>query len=59
VGSVGVIANPAISPDGKRVAFDVADPKARNVDVWILDFAQNSASQFTFKPAQEFGAVWS
>jgi Tol biopolymer transport system component len=59
VGSIGVIANPAISPDGKRVSFDVSDVKARNVDVWILDFAQNNASRFTFKPAQEFSAVWS
>jgi WD40 repeat protein len=58
-GPIAVIANPAISPDGRRVAFDVSDTKARNVDVWLFDFAQNSGSRFTFKPAQEFGPSWS
>jgi Tol biopolymer transport system component len=58
-GPIAVIANPAISPDGRRVAFDVSDTKARNVDVWLFDFAQNSGSRFTFKPAQEFGPIWS
>jgi Tol biopolymer transport system component len=58
-GPIAVVANPAISPDGRRVAFDVSDTKSRNVDVWLFDFAQNSGSRFTFKPAQEFGPIWS
>ena len=40
VGPVGVLANPALSPDGSRVAFDSNDFKAKNVDIWILDLAR-------------------
>ena len=59
VGPVGVMANPAISPDGKRVAFDSNDAKAKNVDVWILDLLNGGASRFTFAPEEEVAPVWS
>ena len=29
------MANPTLSPDGSRVAVDISDEKANNVDVWI------------------------
>jgi len=59
VGPVSVMANPALSPDGKRVAYDSNDFKANNVDVWILDLGKGSGSRFTFDPAEEVGPVWS
>ena len=59
VGPVSVMANPALSPDGKRVAFDSNDFKANNVDVWILDLGKGSGSRFTFNPAEEVTPVWS
>src|SRR4029077_9087566 len=59
VGSVGVIANPSLSPDGKHVAFDSNDAKAKNVDVWILDLLSGGASRFTFAPEEEVAPVWS
>ena len=59
VGPVSVMANPALSPDGKRVAFDSNDFKANNVDVWILDLVHGSGSRFTFDPAEEVTPVWS
>ncbi len=58
-GSVGVLANPAISPDGNRVAFDIADVKANNVDLWIRDFRLGTNSRFTFNPAEDVAPVWS
>jgi Tol biopolymer transport system component len=59
VGEPGVIANPTISPDGRRVAVDISDQKANNVDVWLLDLADAGASRFTFDPAEEVNGVWS
>jgi serine/threonine protein kinase/Tol biopolymer transport system component len=59
IGPVGVLANPAISPDGNRVAFDINDSKARNIDVWILDLRNGGASRFTFAPSEETMPVWS
>ena len=59
VGDVGLLANPSISPDQERVAFDVADPKAKNIDVWLHDLQHNTGTRFTFDPAEETTGVWS
>ncbi len=59
IGEPGLLANPSISPDGKRVVFDVADPKGKNIDVWIYDLQRNASTRFTFDPAEETTGVWS
>jgi len=59
IGDPAVIANPTISPDGRRVAVDISDQKANNVDVWLLSLAQAGNSRFTFDPTEEVVAVWS
>ncbi len=59
VGPRGVLANPSISPDGTRVAFDSEDFKANNVDVWISDLERDSSSRFTFAPTEETTPAWS
>jgi eukaryotic-like serine/threonine-protein kinase len=59
VGEAGILANPGISPDGNRLVYDVADPKARNIDVWIYDLARRASTRFTFDPAEETTGVWS
>jgi serine/threonine protein kinase/Tol biopolymer transport system component len=59
IGTPGVLANPALSPDGKRVAFDGSDFKANNVDVWIYDLERAASSRFTFDPVEEVGPSWS
>lgn len=59
IGAAGVMANPAISPDGKRVAFDSEDFKGNRVDVWIMDLDRGSSSRFTFDPVEETTPVWS
>ena len=51
------MANPTISPDGTRVAADVSDTKANNVDVCIESPTTNT--RFTFDPAEEVVGVWS
>jgi len=57
IGAPAVMANPTISPDGTRVAADVSDTKANNVDVWIDSATTNM--RFTFDPAEEVVGVWS
>ena len=59
VGDAGVIANPSLSPDGTRLAMDVADAKATNVNIWISDLKQGTNSRFTFDTAEDVGGVWS
>lgn len=59
VGEPAIIANPTLSPDGSRVAVDISDPKASNVDIWIESTTGSGNTRFTFDPAEEVTAVWS
>jgi len=62
VGQVGdprVQCNPTISPDGSRVAVDISDTKANNVDVWIESTTDSGNTRFSFDPAEDVVPVWS
>jgi eukaryotic-like serine/threonine-protein kinase len=59
IGDPAIQANPTLSPDGGRVAVDISDPKANNVDVWIEGTSGAANTRFTFDPAEEVVAVWS
>ena len=59
IGEPGVMANPTLSPDGSRVALDISDQKASNVDVWLESTSGAGNSRFTFDPAEEVVGVWS
>jgi eukaryotic-like serine/threonine-protein kinase len=59
VGDPAVQFNPKLSPDGTRVAVDVSDQKANNVDVWLESTRDAGNSRFTFDPAEEVVPVWS
>ncbi len=59
IGEPGVLANPALSPDGGRVAVDIADLKASNVDIWLESTHGGGNTRFTFDPAEEVAGVWS
>jgi Tol biopolymer transport system component len=59
IGDPAVVANPTLSPDGSRVAVDISDEKANNVDVWIESTTGAGNSRFTFNPSEEVVAVWS
>ena len=56
LGDPGEYSNPAISPDGSRVA--VAQGPIPTRDLWILDVARGTSMRFTFDPASDF-PVWS
>ena len=59
IGDPAVMYNPTLSPDNSRVALDISDQKANNVDVWIESTTGGGNSRFTFDPAEEVVGVWS
>lgn len=59
VGEAGTLSNPIISPDGGRVAVDVADLKANNVNIWLQGFEGNSSTRFTFRTGEDVLGLWS
>ena len=59
VGEAAVQCNPTLSPDGSRVAVDISDQKANNVDIWFLSTNGVGNSRFTFDPAEDVVGVWS
>ena len=60
---------PTLSPDGRRVAIDVFDPRPSKrfgfdlagitSDIWIFDASSGAPSRLTFDPGAEFDPVWS
>jgi eukaryotic-like serine/threonine-protein kinase len=61
LGSIGTPAsmyNPSLSPDGQRLAADITDPKASNMDVWTFDLRAGTSQRFTFGPLEEATPVW-
>ena len=59
VGDPGVYNNPAISPTGDRLAYNLADPRTAKQDVWIRDLSRGVASRFSLGPGDNVRAVWS
>ena len=59
VSDAGIIANPNLSPDDRRVAVDITDLRASNVDIWLLNTSGSGTERFTFDPEEEVSAVWS
>ena len=59
IGGPAVQCNPTLSPDGSRVAMDISDAKANNVDLWLDGVNGDANSRFTFDPNEEVVGVWS
>jgi eukaryotic-like serine/threonine-protein kinase len=59
VGPSGLFANPAVSPDGRRVAFEQTDRDGRHVDIWIHELASDAVARLTFGPGLNELPVWS
>ncbi len=58
VGAPADYSNPAISPDGRRVAVSVRD-STRNRGIWLFDIIKGGQTQFTNYPSDETNPVWS
>jgi hypothetical protein len=63
-GQVGSLGDPGkygqivLSPDGRRVVAEIADPNGR-YDLWTIDAARGVRSRLTSDPANERDPVWS
>jgi eukaryotic-like serine/threonine-protein kinase len=59
VGPPALVANPKISPDGRRVAVDQTDTDGRHVNIWIHDLTSDAPARLGFGPWLEQVTVWS
>jgi Tol biopolymer transport system component len=59
IGTPGAFANPCISQDGRRLAFEQTDRDGRHIDIWIHELATNGTTRFTFGPGLNEIPVWS
>jgi serine/threonine protein kinase/Tol biopolymer transport system component len=59
VGPPGLMANPAISPDGRRLAFERTERDGRHVDIWIRELANDAMTRLTFGPGLNELPIWS
>jgi serine/threonine-protein kinase len=48
---------PAVSPDGRRIAF--SGVKDDNRDIWVLDLERGTRTRLTSDPANDFSPRWS
>jgi eukaryotic-like serine/threonine-protein kinase len=58
-GEPGLYGTLALSPDGKRVAFERVDPQARNRNIWLYEIARGVTTRFTFDQFFDTDPVWS
>lgn len=49
--------DPAVSPDGRKVAVVIAE--AGNSDLWVVDLDRGTQTRLTDTPGEEQGPVWS
>jgi serine/threonine protein kinase len=58
VGAPGDYSNPALSPDGRRLAVSLRDSKGPR-DIWVFDLVAGGETRLTSDPADETNPVWS
>jgi Tol biopolymer transport system component/tRNA A-37 threonylcarbamoyl transferase component Bud32 len=58
-GEPATYSNPALSPDGKRLAVGRLDPATNTRDIWVLDLTRGVGSRFTFDKSDDLNPVWS
>jgi len=59
IGEAGVYTNPALSPDGTKVAVGLLDPKVNTRDIWVYHLKRGTGSRLTFDPADDLAPAWS
>ena len=59
VGEPGFYAQPALSPDGTRVAVSRSDRNTGNNDIWVFDMATGKSTAVTNDMPPDFGPIWS
>jgi Tol biopolymer transport system component len=59
VAEVGAFANPAISPDGTKLAVASFGSQSNSRDIWVFDLKRGTGSPVTFDPTSFLDPVWS
>lgn len=59
IGDPGSYEQIALSRDGQKVAYSLADGDAGTADIWIREFPRGVLSRVTFEPTREYSPVWS
>src|SRR5262249_38518598 len=59
VGDKASYGNPAVSPDGTRIAVTRLDPQKGNSNIWVFDTSRGTNTRLTFSAGRDEGAVWS
>ena len=55
-GSYGAL---ALSPDGRKLAYEQADATGQATDLWVRDLERSVSSRFTIDPGNDIWPVWS
>ena len=58
LGDIGDYSNPALSPDGQRLAVCIRDSNGKR-NIWVFDLARGSRDRVTFEPADDSNPTWS
>ena len=58
IGTARFTADGRLSPDGRRYAVGVVDPKQSVSDIWIYDLDRDSSERVTFSLLDEKAPVW-
>ncbi len=59
VGAAAPYRDVAISPDGTRIAYGLADARTGREDIWVRDLRRDVASRLTFGDGNEVWPEWS
>jgi Tol biopolymer transport system component len=59
LGDPGDYGNPALSPAGDRLAFNLTDPRSGKNDIWIRDLARGVNSRFSLGAGNNYRPLWS
>jgi Tol biopolymer transport system component len=59
VGEGGAYRDVALSPDGTRLVYGLAEARNQTENIWVRDLRRDVASRLTFGTGNEFWPVWS
>jgi len=59
VGAVASYQSVRLSPDGKRLAIDRADPRTNASDIHVIDLTRGTDARVTSAAGSEFAPIWS
>ena len=59
IGAPSQYSTTALSPDGKRLAVAIEDPRTDKSNIWVRDLARGVTSRLTFDAGNDSNPIWS